>query len=140
MSRCALPGCGAIGPRGYACTEHDYGYHIARGTEPGSFAEEWPLQGEDARAYWDARYPRTVREIDRERYWELLEVLPPERWHTWNGFESFNLMEHSYGETALIVVQDHNSGRYFEYHGPVRSTPEARARYVMEHLAQEVTP
>ena len=36
-------GCGAVGPEGYRCTHHEKGEHVARGTEPGSFAEAWPI-------------------------------------------------------------------------------------------------
>ncbi len=36
-------GCGATGPNGYACTHHENGQHVARGTESGSFAEAWNI-------------------------------------------------------------------------------------------------
>lgn len=44
----AAPGCGAIGPEGYRCTSHEEGQHVARGTEPDSFAEAWPITEKEA--------------------------------------------------------------------------------------------
>lgn len=41
-------GCGAVGPAGYRCTSHENGHHVARGTEPGSFADSWPLASQPA--------------------------------------------------------------------------------------------
>ena len=38
-------GCGLTGPYGYRCTHHESGEHVARGTEPGSFGEAWPIVG-----------------------------------------------------------------------------------------------
>jgi hypothetical protein len=38
-----LDGCGAIGPEGYRCTHHEHGEHVARGTEPDSWADAWPI-------------------------------------------------------------------------------------------------
>lgn len=38
-----MQGCGATGPHGYRCTHHENDEHVARGTEPGSFAEAWPI-------------------------------------------------------------------------------------------------
>lgn len=38
-----VEGCGAQGPYGYLCTHHENGQHVARGTEPDSFAESWPI-------------------------------------------------------------------------------------------------
>lgn len=37
------PGCGEVGPNGYRCTNHSETDHVARGIEPLSFAESWPL-------------------------------------------------------------------------------------------------
>ena len=37
-----MSGCGMTGPYGYRCTHHENGEHVARGTEPDSFAEAWP--------------------------------------------------------------------------------------------------
>lgn len=42
-----LTGCGQTGPYGYRCTHHENGEHIARGTEPDSFAEAWPITLKD---------------------------------------------------------------------------------------------
>lgn len=43
----AEEGCGAEGPEGYRCTEHRGGEHIARGPDPETFAETWPLRDGD---------------------------------------------------------------------------------------------
>ncbi len=39
----AKPGCGAESPNGYRCTHHFEGSHHAHGTEPGSWADSWPI-------------------------------------------------------------------------------------------------
>ena len=50
-------GCGAKGPHGYRCTHHSDIEHISRGSNPGSFAEAWPLDDDDT-------LPRTAQEYD----------------------------------------------------------------------------
>lgn len=38
-----------------------------------------------------------IHKIDKARYWEMLEVLPPENWVQCTGFEHFRMMEYSSG-------------------------------------------
>jgi hypothetical protein len=54
-----------------------------------------------------------VVEVDKERYWEMLEVLPPERWGTHKGVESFHVCEHLTGNLVAWFGQIHD--KYFEF-------------------------
>lgn len=57
--------------------------------------------------------------INEERYWEMLEVLPPQRWRRGqiNGqhCESFELSEHTSGRVTAIYVQI--VGDYWTFQG-----------------------
>lgn len=58
---------------------------------------------------------RPPEEITRERYTEMLEVLPPVDWTRTTGVSSFKLLEHTYGPLTSIYVCLHQEGqpRYF---------------------------
>jgi len=46
-----------------------------------------------------------VSEIDREQWWEMLEVLPPQGWKQTGDEESFKLMEHWSGNITNIYAR-----------------------------------
>lgn len=47
----------------------------------------------------------TPEEITEERWWEALEVLPPESWQNSGGGESFVMMEYYSGRITSIYVR-----------------------------------
>lgn len=51
--------------------------------------------------------------IDKDRFMEMLEVLPPQRWQHGKNCESFELMEHYSGRVTSIYARFGN--RYFEW-------------------------
>ena len=52
-------------------------------------------------------------QITRSRFWEMLEVLPPCRWHNAGGFEVFHVSEHLTG--PLVSWFAHKGERYWEF-------------------------
>jgi len=53
-------------------------------------------------------------EIDKDNWWEMLEVLPPENWINRVGFEAFRIMEY---DTSNITGHYFRIGkRYFTAH------------------------
>ena len=65
--------------------------------------------------YSDPYGARPVTEIDRARYWEMLEMLYPVDWcHT--GGESFKFSEHLSGDRVMIfcTLGRGEAQRYFE--------------------------
>ena len=74
-----------------------------------------------ARKYEEAmRSPPT--EITRARFHEMLEVLPPMKWHQRAEFESFMVSELVYASIANIYVRV--KGRYFTLADHLTLTPE----------------
>lgn len=68
------------------------------------------------------------QEITRERWWEMLEVLPPQRWQRAKGppsCESFELCEHTSGRVTSIFCRI--GDKYFEWQGIAGNTLEAHA-------------
>lgn len=53
------------------------------------------------------------RKIDKDRYWYLLEVLPPCRWKTVRGVELFHVSERLQGE--LVTWCAKLGDKYFEF-------------------------
>jgi len=51
--------------------------------------------------------------ITQERFYEMLEVLPPCRWHNCGGFEVFHISERLTGN--LVSWFAHNGANYFEF-------------------------
>lgn len=59
-----------------------------------------------------ARYCNDWVEITKDRFWEMLEVLPPKRWRTHKGVEMFAISEFTTG--ALTGFFARLGDRYFE--------------------------
>ena len=53
------------------------------------------------------------KRITEERYWEMLEVLPPCRWHSVGGFEVFHVSEGLRGDLVSWFAQ--SKGKWFEF-------------------------
>jgi hypothetical protein len=80
-----------------------------------------------AQRYEDMRRNRgePAREIDEDRFYEMLEVLPPANWSRLNGFECFMVDECQtldlYTWCARITENGHES--FWEMIAPEDSTP-----------------
>src|SRR5574340_1594421 len=63
-----------------------------------------PVELQDTDVAWkahqDARLTEPV-EIDKARFWEMLEILPPCRWVRGDSSESFHMSEHTTGNVTL---------------------------------------
>jgi len=53
------------------------------------------------------------KRIDQERFNDMLDVLPPCRWHSCGGFEVFHVSERYTGE--LVSWFGHTGDHYFEF-------------------------
>lgn len=82
--------------------------------------EEWCLKKEQS-------FLTEPMEIDRDRYDEMLNVLPPKRWVQERGpygYESsFEMIEHQSGRVTSFYMAIH--GRHFTYDG-ISGTPHAQ--------------
>lgn len=54
-------------------------------------------------------------ETTEERFMEMLEVLPPQRWQRGKGCESFEMCEHTSGRVTTIFCRF--GDKYFEFQG-----------------------
>jgi len=51
--------------------------------------------------------------ITADRFYEMLEILPPQRWHNCGGFEVFHIQEHITGD--LVAWFAYREDQYFEF-------------------------
>ena len=79
------------------------------GAEVGNFSEVVDQQD----AYWIT----DPQEITEERWYEMLEVLPPVRWEAGDGYETFMLSERTSGNITAIFCRI--GERRFEFQGSV---------------------
>ncbi|PZP74251.1 MULTISPECIES: hypothetical protein [Delftia] len=76
----------------------------------------------------DDSYVTEPRLITEERFQEAFECLPPLRWETHQGVESFRFMEHSCGDITTIFAR--TGHQYWEF--------EDRFNMSRDDLAQKV--
>lgn len=74
-------------------------------------------------------------EVDEERYWYLLEVLPPCGWVRNNGSESFYMSEFLTGRITTHVVRI--GDRYFTFDAPVMASHFDRTTKVFAWLDKQ---
>ena len=74
-------------------------------------------------------------EVDSERYWYLLEVLPPCSWARNGGSESFYMSEFLTGRITTHVVRI--GERYFTFDAPVMSSHFDRTAKVFAWLEKQ---
>ena len=94
-------------------------------------------------AYWEAlRANRgdTPQQVNEARFWEMLEVLPPEDWTRGSTFECFRVCECQTADlyTWMIALggAGHDGAQYWETIAPRTSTPAdllARIERAREH-------
>lgn len=65
--------------------------------------------------------------ITEERFMEMLEVLPPQRWQHGKDCESFELCEHTSGRVTAIFCRFGN--QYFEFQGIAGQSLAAHATH-----------
>jgi len=100
---------------------------VYRGQYSGKTLADYPgaelLTEEDAFNQIEALCITAPKEIDRERFMYLLEVLPPVSWHGCGSpTESFKLCEFTNGRVTCIAVRV--EARYFEFED-VETMPHA---------------
>ncbi len=62
---------------------------------------------------WEKKLITKPKRITKERYWEMLEILPPSRFHYVGGFEVFHVSERLVGE--LVSWFANRNDRYYEW-------------------------
>ena len=62
---------------------------------------------------WERKLITKPKRITKERYWEMLVILPPSRFHYVGGFEVFHISERLVGE--LVSWFANRNDRYYEW-------------------------
>ena len=71
-----------------------------------------------------------AKEVDESRYWDMLYVLPPCRWHHYRGIELFHISERITGNIVLWIAG--LNGKYYEFAHYASATNEELAAKVLE--------
>lgn len=71
-----------------------------------------------------------AKEVDESRYWGMLEVLPPCRWHHYQGIELFHISERITGNIVSWVAS--LNGKYYEFAHYANASDEELAAKVLE--------
>ena len=88
----------------------------------------YTLEVVDGQTAWErqsASYITEPVEITAERFEDLLEVLPPQHWHSAANFESFQLMEKTINDVTLTCVRIGRGdwARYFSFEDEMGCRP-----------------
>lgn len=62
---------------------------------------------------WKDTKKTDPQEITEADYWEMLEVLPPSRWHSVPGFQVFHVCEHISGD--LVAWYASGKGKFYTW-------------------------
>lgn len=71
-----------------------------------------------------------AKPITKERFNEMLEVLPPQRWQIGRNCESFEMCEHTSGRVTAIFCRF--GPRYYSFEGITGQTLEEHAKHCGE--------
>ena len=82
-----------------------------------------------------ARYKTEPKRITREYFLEMLEIMPPENWHTGHRSESFNLCEHYTHDIASTFVRIGSD--YWEFRDRAGLTHAERLQRVIDAAQSE---
>ena len=86
----------------------------------------------------EADYNKTLKtspsEITLERFEEMLNILPPARWHTDNGVELFHISEHISGPMVSWFAK--TKDRCFEFIDSARCPSHTLSRLILETLSR----
>jgi Asp-tRNA(Asn)/Glu-tRNA(Gln) amidotransferase C subunit len=101
------------------------------------------MEYEEVKALHDiamvAKYVKPLKEVDEERFDEMLNVLPPAGWVRDGSTQSFKLVERTTGELTTIMVR--YAGKYYEYTGSYKTRHADIIEYVRAEIeANRVTP
>ena len=83
---------------------------------------------EDAIETIERAFTTDWQEIDRERFYYLLEVLPPVGWRTVGGVESFKMLERISGNITEICAR--HGDRYWTRNASIFTPPEEIAAQI----------
>lgn len=88
----------------------------------------YTLEVVDSKTAWERQstsYITEPVEITAERFDELLNVLPPEHWHSAANFESFQLMEKTINDVTMTCVRIGRGdwARYFSFEDVMGQLP-----------------
>lgn len=90
------------------------------------------LPFDDAWNRFEGGFKSPPAEITKERFWEMLEILPPVAWLTTSDGESFKMCERTAGCVTAIFVR--LADRYFTFCDDIRTPHAECCRRVAEHL------
>lgn len=78
-----------------------------------TWSEYTAIDAEESKIRYNVNVPSV---IDRDRFWELLEVLPPCRWERYQDFEAFYVSECITGNlyTFCVRIGNGQNAQYFE--------------------------
>lgn len=71
-----------------------------------------------------------AKEVNESRYWYMLEVLPPCRWHHYRGIELFHISERITGNIVSWIAG--LNGKYYEFAHYASASDEELAAKVLE--------
>ena len=92
------------------------------------------LTPDEAMNRYEAAFKSGPEEITEQRFWDMLEVLPPVTWHTTSDGESFKMCERTAGAITGIYVRI--GKRYFTFSDDIRTPHRECCRRVAEHIAR----
>lgn len=87
--------------------------------------------GEAFKRYEDS-FKSGPQEITKERFFEMLEVLPPIAWHDTSDGESFKICERTAGAVTAIFVRI--GERYFTLSDDIRTPHAECCKRVAQHI------
>jgi len=90
--------------------------------------------GEAFRRYEDS-FKSGPEKITKERFREMLEILPPVAWHDTSDGESFKMMERTAGSVTAIFVR--LGDRYFTFSDDIRTPHAECCRRIADHLNRQ---
>lgn len=80
-----------------------------------------------------AKYCKPPKEVTEERFWDMLEVLPPVSWVRFAGEETFKLSERTIGNITLICARI--GQKYYEYQGDIRTDHNDIIKHIQAEIA-----
>jgi len=93
---------------------------------------EWEQASAMLDAAQRAKYVGPVKEITKDRFWYLLEVLPPVGWKRGEGSESFKMSERLTGSITTIAARI--GEKYYEFNDNITMSHDA----VIEKIQQAI--
>lgn len=96
--------------------------------------------------YWDnlrANDGDTPHRVDEQRFWEMLEVLPPDDWTRGDTFECFRVIEaqtaNLYTWLVRLGAHDDDGAEFWEMIAPRSMTPQGLLSRIQTAIRLEAT-